>query len=423
MNGYSTESQRVPIGMAYAATQVNATVFRVGALASHGAHQYAAYYGPDAEVIVGRRRRDDARWDLVAVGARGNVRDAHNVVVLGVSSDGLVHLAYDHHNQPLRYRVTERPGAIEAFGPERAMTGSLEGRVTYPQFINAPDGALYFFYRDGRSGNGRLCLNRYDAAARAWRAVRHPLIDGAGGGADGAATSNPYWWRPAFGPDGTLHLAWCWRDTPDAQTNHDLCYARSLDGGATWLRSDGTPQPAPIVPANAEVVDPAPVGANLINQCSCAIDHRGRPHLAHYQNDAAGIPQFVHLWHDGDRWRRDTVSRREQPFSLSGPGSLSLPISRPEIAILPDDTVCLIVREETQARLYLARDDYRSWSRVDLDLGDLGAWEPTYDLRRFAEDGRIDLFVLPVRQGDHETATDFPPQEAAVVELRVTRKG
>lgn len=411
--------RRVPIGLAYAATQVNATVFRVGALASFGERQYTTYYGPDTGVVVGRRRRDEDRWKLARVDARGNVRDAHNGAVLGVSPDGFVHLAYDHHNGPLRYRVSGRPGAIDAFGPERPMTGRLEARVTYPQFVAAPDGTRFFCYRDGMSGNGRLCLNRYDPETRAWVVVQHPLIDGTSGAVAGARTCNPYWWRPAFGPDGALHLAWCWRDTPDGGTNHDICYTRSPDGGRTWLRGDGAAQDLPITPANAEVIDPVPVGANLLNQCSCAVDAAGRPHLAHYQNDSRGIPQYVHLWHDGRRWLRAVVSRRETPFSLVGTGSLLLPISRPEIAILPDGTVCLIAREEGQARLYHARGDYSRWASRDLDLGDLGEWEPTYDLGGFARDGRIDLFVLPVRQGDHETATDFPPQGAAVVEVRL----
>ena len=29
------------------------------------------------------------------------------------------------------------------------------------------------------------------------------------------------------------HLTWCWRDTPDQRTCHDLCYAYSDDEGKT----------------------------------------------------------------------------------------------------------------------------------------------------------------------------------------------
>lgn len=406
-------ARRIPLGRAYAATQVNATVFRVGALASFGGRQYATYYDPDGAIVVAARDWGSEAWDLATLPARGRVRDAHNGVVIGVSPDGFLHLAYDHHGDPLHYRASGRPGDIHTFGSERPMTGRREESVTYPQFVNAPDGTLYFFYRDGRSGDGSLCLNRYDPARRVWRVVRHPLIDGLG-------RCNPYWWRPSCGPAGDLHLAWCWRDTPDASTNHDLCYARSTDGGLTWRRSDGRPQPLPITPDNAEVIDPLPTGANLINQCSSAVDARGRPHLAHYHNDDAGVPQYTHLWHDGARWRRQTVGRRATPFSLAGGGSLRIPIGRPEIAALDDGTVFLVTRDEEMgggARLYRAGSPYDRWEALDLDTGDLGNWEPTYDLARLRQTGILSLFLLPVRQGDHETVTDLPPQTAAVLEV------
>ena len=403
--------QRLPLGLAYAATQVNATIYRVGALISDEARQWATYYDAQAQIVVAARDLAGGAWSLTTIPGARKVRDAHNGSVLGLSSDGLLHLAYDHHNDPLRYRVSTRPGDHTAFDPERPMTGEREDRVTYPQFVNAPDGTLFCFYRDGRSGDGDLCLNRY-APGRGWSVVHHGLIAGLG-------RCNPYWWRPAFGPDGDLHLAWCWRDTPDAETNHDVCYARSADGGVTWRRSDGRPQPLPITPDSAETIDPVPHGSTLPNQCAAAIDRHGRPHLAHYQRDAAGVPQYLHLWHDGRRWRRESVGRRTLGFTLAGRGSLTIPISRPEIAIGADDRIILITRDAEfggGARLYRSAAGGGAWAATDLPTGDLGDWEPTYDLARWRRDGVLSLFVLPVRQGNHEQTTDQPPQTASVIE-------
>ncbi len=403
---------QLPLGPAYAATQVNATIFRVGALASAAGRQYATYYGAGGEVIVAGREIAGGTWQLTTLPATAKVQDAHNGAVLGISSDGLLHLAYDHHNNPLRYRQSRLPHDCATFGPERSMTGEREARVTYPQFVNAPDGTLFCFYRDGMSGNGDLCLHRYDPQG-GWSVVRQPLIAGLG-------RCNPYWWRPAFGPDGDLHMAWCWRDTPDARTNHDLCYARSSDGGRTWRRSDGRPQPLPITPDNAEIIDPVPSGSNLPNQCTSAVDRRGLPHFAHYQNDGAGIPQYVHLWHDGAQWRREFVGQRRTPFALAGRGSLQIPISRPEIAIAPDDSIIMITRDaEAGGGIRLARSGRAGerWEETTLHAEDLGDWEPTYDLNRLRDTGILSLFVLPVRQGNHETVTTFPSQEALVLEV------
>jgi len=409
-------TKRFAIGMAYAATQVNATVFRVSAVVSGGGYQYATYYAPDGSVVVAQRRPPSTHWDIVTLPFKGNVADAHNDVLLGISGDGILHLSYDHHAQPIHYRRTSRPHDPRSFGDAIPMTGRNEAHVTYPQFINAPDGTLLYFYRDGASGNGNLCLNRY-TPGRGWRAMYQPLIDGQG-------QRNPYWWRPAFGADNSLHLAWCWRDSGDARTNHDICYMRSTDGGATFTTPEGHPQALPVNLRNAYVADPVPTGSNLINQCSSTVDSQGRPHLAHYQSDPAGIPQYVHLYWDGSRWVRQIVSRRTARFTLGGGGTLKIPISRPEIAISRSGNVYLITRDESLGggiRLYRSSGkNYESWDPIDITPGlNLGEWEPTYDTERLRQTGILSLFVLNVQQGNHETTTNLPPQECSLLELEL----
>jgi BNR repeat-containing family member len=404
---------RFPMGMAYASNAVNTPVFRVSAVVTAAGHQFAAYYDPNGNVVVARREIGDSKWDLAVQSFKGkNFKDAHNDIVLGVSSDGILHLSYDHHSDPLHYRISSKPYDVHSFGDMIPMTGQTEDHVTYPQFISAPDGTLYFFYRDGASGNGTLCLNRYDIATKTWQAVQHPLVDGEN-------KCNPYWWRPAIGPDGAIHLAWCWRDSPDAATNHDLCYARSNDGGKTWLRSDGKPQELPITQENAEVVEPIKKNSNLINQCSAAVDASGNPHLAEYFSDDAGIPQYFDVWFDGTTWHKNQVSHRTSPFHLGGGGTLAIPISRPEIAITKTGTACLITREADNGggiRLYEAKAPYQNWTPIDLTKDDLGNWEPSYDQARLLNDNVLSLFVLPVQQGNHERTTGFPPQQATILE-------
>lgn len=403
---------RLPLGMAYASTAVNADVFRVSSLASAGGFQFVTYYDPDGNVVVGKRKIGEDRWELAVQDFKGNVHDAHNDTVLGISSDGLIHLSYDHHGAPLHYRVSRKPYDIHSFSDVIPMTGKTEQHVTYPQFISAPDGTLYFFYRDGSSGNGNLCVNRYNASTKSWKIIAHPLIDGEN-------KCNPYWWRPAIASDGTIHLAWCWRDTGNAETNHDICYVQSKNQGATWIRSDGKTQALPITQENAEVVMPMPHRSNLINQCSAAVDAQGHPHLAQYFNDESGNPQYFDIWFDGQAWQKSQVSHRRARFSLSGAGSLAIPISRPEIAFDKSGLAYFIVREAAAGggiRLYQSDSTFKHWQAIDLLKENLGNWEPTYDLYRLRDDGILSLFVLPVEQGNHERTTSFPPQEASVIE-------
>lgn len=413
-------AELIPVAEVFAANQVNATVFRQSAVLSWGDRQYVAYYDPEGEVVLACRPRAAATWTFSRLGCRGSTRDAHNGISFGIGPDGRLHISYDHHGRPLRYRMGVAPGGMR-FGPEVAMTGLREERVTYPQFVGSPDGRFYFFYRDGSSGNGDLCVNVYDARGEgSWRPLQHPLVSGEG-------RANPYWWRPGVGPDGALHLAWCWRRTGDARTNRDVCYAVSRDGGETWRRTDGSAYRLPITAEQAEVGDPVPEGQNLINQCSSCVDGLGRPHLVHYRNDAQGIPQVYHVHFDGARWRAAAVTDRVQPFSLAGGGTLRPPLSRPDVAVAASGTAYVIYRDETAGgRVRVSWADgpgYDRWSHQDLTDFPVGAWEPSYDQVAWREHGALEIWVHPCDQGDHEVTTATGPQQAYVLRVAVEAAG
>lgn len=411
------ELEDLSLGLAYAATGVNATIFRHQALVSDAQFQYATYYDAEGYIVVAKRKLNEYDWERYTLPMRGNVGDAHNCTVLGLSADGVLHLAYDQHNHPLRYRRTKINGDIRSFGEPETMTGTLESHVCYPSFIRGHNREFFFFYRDGMSGNGRLCLNGYDANTQTWRSLQKPLIEGT---VEGGKQSSPYWWRPEISSGGAIHIAWCWRASPDASTNYDLCYIRSRDGGQTWQNSAGQTLQLPVTAASDVTVRAIRAGSNLLNQCAMSIDTRGYPHIAYYSNDESGTPQYQHLYFDGSNWINHKVSRRTLKFSLGGAGSLQLPVSRPEITITKTGTVYLLTKDDEFGggfRLYRANAPFDEWEAVDVLTEQLGNWEPSYDWLRWQRDDVLSVFVLPVRQGNHETTTDFPPQMARVVEM------
>ena len=103
------------------------------------------------------------------------------------------------------------------------MTGHNETKVTYPGFSNAPDGALLLEYRSGGSGSGDTFINRYDERTQTWSPLTdQPLFFG-------GSRMNAYPISLLKGPDGWFHQVWVWRDSPMAETNHDLSYARTRD--------------------------------------------------------------------------------------------------------------------------------------------------------------------------------------------------
>ncbi len=148
---------------------------------------------------------------------------------------------------------------------------------------------------------------------------------------DGEDARNAYW-QLFVDRQGTIHVSWVWRETWLVETNHDLCYARSRDGGRTWEKSTGEKYQLPITLSTAEIAVSIPQNSDLINQTSMTADAAGNPYIATYWRDSCStVPQYRLVWNDGRRWHTETVGHRTSPFSLSGGGTKMIPVSRPRI--------------------------------------------------------------------------------------------
>lgn len=385
------------VGPGYAATSVNTAVFRGSSLATHGDTQYAAYYDGDGYVTLAKRKLGSDDWTLQRTQYKGNVRDGHNVISIGVDGEGYLHASFDHHGHPLRYARAVAPGSLQ-LGDLQPMTGEGEQDVTYPEFYTLPDGDLLFAYRSGASGRGNLVLNRYDTKAGKWERVHDVLIDGEG-------ARNAYWQLFAD-PRGTLHLSWVWRETWLVETNHDLCYARSSDGGKTWQRSDGSQYQLPITLATAERAWEIPQNSELINQTSMTADAKGNPFIATYWRDAdSKVPQYRLVWHDGAQWRMTTVGNRTEPFSLSGGGTKMIPISRPRI-VSDGKKACYVFRDAERGSkvsvAYTPQLGKKDWTITDVTDFSVDAWEPSHDLNLWNSRKKLHVYVQEAHQGDGE---------------------
>jgi len=194
----------IPIsGAAWAGSSVNVVANIRQSVFTHGRMQFAAFYDADRFMVLARRSLDGGQWEKRRTAYQGNAADAHNSISLVVDGAGILHVAWDHHVSQLNYARGVAPGSIE-LGPRQAMTGHLEGRVTYPQLFRLPGGDLLFLYRHGASGRGSLVLNRYAVATGVWATIQNNLIDGEG-------ERSPYW-DMTIDRQGTLHLAWVWRE-------------------------------------------------------------------------------------------------------------------------------------------------------------------------------------------------------------------
>ncbi|MDE5844551.1 MAG: BNR repeat-containing protein, partial [Muribaculaceae bacterium] len=284
--------------------------------------------------------------------------------------------------------------------------------VTYPEFYKLSTGDLLFAYRHGASGRGNLVLNRYDVANQTWHRLQDVLIDGEN-------ERNAYW-QIFVDRNDKIHISWVWRESWLVETNHDLCYACSYDGGLTWQRSDSTEYVLPITEATAEKAWCIPQNSELINQTSMTTDSDGHPYIATYWRDAdSDIPQYRLVWHDGNDWHARQISNLKTKFSLSGGGTKMIPISRPRIAT-DGRKIYYIVREserQSRASLYSGQLNEEQLMVSDLTDFSVDAWEPSYDTELWKFRNKLHIFVQRTSQGDGEKVTDLPPQMVYVLEV------
>ena len=399
------------VGEGWANNSVNTTVFRKNSLVSHRGVQFIAYYNPDGYLVLGKRKLKEQEWTLKQSQYKGNVNDAHNSISIMVDGNGYLHVSWDHHGHPLRYAKSIAPYSLD-LGEREPMTDISEGNVTYPEFFRMPNGDLVFMYRDGQSGQGNLVLNRYSTKDKKWVQLQNNLIDGEN-------KRNAYW-QACVDHKGTIHLSWVWRETWDVSTNHDLCYARSIDGGKTWENSKAEKYALPINASTAEYCLRIPQNSELINQTSMTTDRKGNPYIATYwRAQDADIPQYHVVYNNGKEWLDLNLGFRKTPFSLKGGGTKSIPISRPQI-IAEGGKMNLIFRdEERDSRASVATYDTKKnkWTIKDLTSFGVGSWEPSYDTELWKEKGQLHLFVQKTTQVDGEGKADLKPELVQVLEV------
>jgi len=416
---FSVHAQHVKIttiGKGWANNSVNTVIFRKNSLVTFNGMQYAAYYDSAQFVVLAKRRSGSNNWHISRTQYKGDAADAHKDICIMVDDAGFLHVVWGHHNQPLNYAVGKAPGSLNLTG-KMPITGLNESHVTYPEFYKLKTGLL-FFYRDGASGNGNLVINRYKISAKKWVQLQNNLIDGEG-------KRNAYW-QTAVDKNGVIHLSWVWRESPDVASNHDMCYARSKDGGLTWEKSTGEKYILPITAANAEYICIIPQKSELINQASMCADDVGNPFIATYWRDSGQtVPQYHIIYNAGHKWQIQSLGFRKTAFSLSGGGTKNIPISRPQIIAWRNGkrtAAAVIFRDAERGSKVSMAVNYNlvtnNWKARDLSSTSVGEWEPTYDTELWKNKKLLNLFVQKVTQVDGEGKANVEPRFVQVWEWR-----
>lgn len=335
----------------------------------------------------------------------------HNVSAIGFDRDGVLHVTYNHHTDPLNYRVSVAP--IETFNgtlsAEMGMVAgqeTVESEVTYPLFFNDPSGRLYFMFRFQASVDGDWIGYVYDETT-GWGNMPGTVSARIGDGAtDPFYPDGAPWFDASFdlgNPGaGFMHLSGHFRATGDPNSNYDRFYVKW--NGANWFQADDTAQTMPIANANAEIVDPYVTEVAMATSFHAIVsDSAGNPLMAYNKRDAAGFIQIYVAHHNGTSWTITQITS-QATIPGTGDGQEIDTVTRLRLAIdRTTDTAYLFFNGYGQtAGIWVAISDpgdFTTWSAFAqvTDYSALHSTCPVYDRYRWENDGVFEFGVWPWR--------------------------
>ncbi len=241
--------------------------------------------------------------------------DSHNGVALAFDGNGQLQVAANMHDSPLVYGEATIPDSIAGMSLS-LMIGRDEDKVTYPNFMNSPDGKLYFAYRSGVSGNGEWLVNVRDG--QTWRrALDNPIFTSTWNG----SPTNAYPSTFRMSPGGYVHLAIVWRRAPDVASNYAITYARTRDF-VHWEDHAGRPLTPPLDPDNSDMIEATGEDQGLVNSARVSVTAGGKPVVAYTRYGPNGRNSLVLASPSADGWRRSIVATAGQQTVIAGGGTV-----------------------------------------------------------------------------------------------------
>ena len=386
----------------------NFVSFQQNAIMTYNGYQYITFWNKAKQVCLSRKKLPDGKWETIALSGYTSpydLGDNHYNISFGIcKNDGTIHVAFDHHNDPLHYRMSNvdlindpdnANWSPESFGNTQNYLvegqavvdndANFDGGITYPRFISKPNGDLLFECRTGWSGDGNSHLWEYTGAEGTWTHLGEYLHGRSEGMPGGYINNCGYINGLHYTPGGNrLHVSLVWRDSPDANTNHDICYAYSDDHGRTWHNTAGTligttgsSDVSELLNLYSDGFQILSVAQNrgLINQEGQAVDSKGGIHiLQSYLKDGETQSSWYnrranaymrHIYQDQDGvWQNDIIAESR--------------IDRGDIAVDAADNLYVLGPDY---RVYVAKadEDWATWYELDLSQDGKGVAEGLFD--------------------------------------------
>jgi len=438
-------------GYAYAgSSDINGTAFICSGLMTVSNQQFFAYYGwhqtdssypYNGTIWIARRTIGSNDWQVLQTTfTPDDITDGHDVVSFGIDGSNYMHMSWGMHDQNLHYARSTAPvtgSAPISMGADLGSGGmsGVETSVTYPQFLTLPNGDLFFLYRIGASGGGNTWLNRWSLAAQTWTNVN--IIGGSPSafiqGLWPNTNYNAYPNMPCLDANGNLYLGWTFRQTPAYESNNNLLFAKSTNGGVAWETFNGIPYDLPISqglesgdPASVgQVIVPIPENYSLINQAGMCLDASNNPVLATWWAPGSVTNnyrrQYMVVFPDSNGvWQSRQISNRtNDPSGTMELDAVVRDLGRPVVVCDKQDRIIVLYRDNFGSNgltvaytLPYATDPERTnWTTINLTTDNLGNYEPVIDLARWQRDNVMDI-VYQASDGEGYTA---PTNNASLI--------
>lgn len=414
-------SNKVDVGVTISGTWgsfINGKSYQQTPLDTYQGWQYTTYYDQKRRLSIARRKLPNGVWENIHFEDyifRGH--DNHNSTVLGICpKDGTIHLTFDHHGDPLHYRVSKLSVATQPelvkwnaslFGPVRdwLKKGRPLKELTYPRFVRLPQGNLLLAFRKGHPTKGRNILSLYDPDQGGWSDTWDITSEAGKYEFGGRKSHSRYAYLNGLHCDyasGRLHMSWAWREGMGS-TFVNVNYAYSDDNGRTWMNSTGQKVGSPDAPIHLNSpgiavwnVTPYDGQDNMMGQC---VDRAGRPHILvwHRRNSEAPLPHaerdvsksaHYHYWRDDEgKWHQNEVSA---PVA----GGADAERNRGKILATSNNNLIALYNAEATIVLWhaTAKNQYRDWKVIHKEQGPWNG-EPLPDLSRWREQGVLSVYM------------------------------
>lgn len=403
------------LGPAYANSSINTSVFRQQSILALGDGRHAvSYFDEVGDACIDVLSAANARIRSVHADPpidRRLLADGHCSINLGLSVDGYVHFIYGAHGTLPIYGSITLAALLDVASPARISGSVWRQTITYPQFYRI-GAELQLWYRS--DPDNTIQFVRYDPAAGTLAAA--PVSVLAANGLEG-----PYMNQLAQLGD-RLALSWVYRvpSTDGIVRNEGLYVAMSDDAGVTWKTRGGAALAMPI--GRSTLAPEIALASSLqpLNQTSSCFAPDAALYVSFYAKDAAGLHQIqVARFGATGAPVVEVVSDNTARYDLTGAGTLSLPLSRPQV--VASRTQVHAIYRQAGALLVATRDRTAAsgpWSLTRRAVGELGVWEPTCCRETWDTTQHLLVFVQMVRQGPLDTDAIGNPSAARVFTFR-----